>query len=166
MARVGRTGQCLVPHLIGGMGQQGDTDAGLGEREAAADPVLDRCRVPGRQALDEYGLMAVAYCEEDVLAGDLVQVLHERERSGSQSVTAGSQRRDFKQMQANDEFAVIEAFEGAHTHQLGRDSRRGALGKTCSSREPVERQAFPGFCEGTQDPERPLQNRLTVQRPS
>jgi hypothetical protein len=33
-----------------------------------------------------------------VLAGDLVQILHERERRGAQSVAAGSQGGDLEQL--------------------------------------------------------------------
>lgn len=141
----------------GGVRQQRDADAGPGEREAAAHPVPDRCRVPCRQALHENGLVAVAHGEEDVLAGGPVQFLRERQRGGAQSVAAGRQRGDLEQLQADDESTVVEAFEGAHGRQLGRDPGRGALRKARPGGERVERQTLSGLCEGSQDPEGPLQ---------
>lgn len=101
-----------------------------------------------------------------MLAGDPVQVLHERQRGGAQSVAAGCQRGDLEQLQADDEVAVVEAFEGSYVRQLGRDPGRGALRKARSGRECVECQALACLGEGTQDPEGPLQDRLAVQRPA
>lgn len=53
--RVVRLGQRLFPHPLEGVRQQADADAGPGEGKATADPVLDLCRVPCGQALDENG---------------------------------------------------------------------------------------------------------------
>lgn len=61
-------------------------------------------------------LVAVAHGEKDALAGNPVQLLHERQRGGAQTMAAGRRRGDLGELQADDEIAVAEAFEGARTY--------------------------------------------------
>ncbi len=72
--------------------EQDQPDAGGRQGETAADPGEHADRLPPGDPLDEDDLLAVADGQLHVLVGDLVEVLHERQRRLAQTESAGRQR--------------------------------------------------------------------------
>ena len=101
--------------------------------QPAADPVEHVHRLVRGEPLDQQRLAALADGEQDVLAGDLLEVAHERQRDLLEPLAARRERGDLPQPQADGEPAVGAALQRAPGHQpAGQPQRRSWSGCRCA----------------------------------
>ena len=162
---VDRLGQQVLLHLARGEGEQDQAESGGVQRQPAADPVLDRCRLVSRQPLDQRGLAAVADAQLDVLPRDLGQIPHERQRHLAQAVPARCQRRHLQQPQPDAVASSLVPLQRSPADQTCGQAQGRAHRHAAAAAELGQGQPAPPGVECGQQRQRAVHHRLTFRRP-
>ncbi len=118
----------------------------------------------GGEAFYEHGLHAVADGELDVLAGDLGEVVHERQGDLAEAVAAWGEGGDLQQAQADAVAARGVAFQGAPAHQPGGQPQGGAGGHVGAAAQFAQGERAVVGVERGQQRQRPVDDRFAVCR--